>query len=189
MRHLHLPPQFEANVRQTPRLGADVFIAPGAIVTGAVTLGDRVSVWYHAVLRADLNRIEVDEGSNIQDNAVLHLGDDSPCLVGRHVTVGHGALVHGCTVEDDAVIGMGAIVLDGAVIGAGALVGAGAVVTPGTRIPPGMLAVGSPAKAIRPLTDEERARLRSWAMKYVENGAYCLKHGVTLATPSLPSPP
>ena len=151
-----------------------------------MTLGDHVSVWYNAVLRGDINRIVVGHHSNVQDNAVLHLADDFPCLIGNWVTIGHSAVVHACTVEDECLIGIGATVLDGAVIGTQSLVGAGAVVTPGTVIPPGSLVLGAPAKVKRALTPEERSGLKHWAEKYVVNGAYCLKHGLNIGKPLIP---
>ena len=144
---------------------------------GDVTLGDHASVWYNAVLRGDINRIAVGHHSNIQDLAVLHLADNFPCLVGNYVTVGHGAILHACTIGDEVLIGMGATVLDGAVIGEQSLVGARALVTPGTQIPPGSMVLGSPAKVVRQLTPEERARLKTWAEKYVSVADHYLKQG------------
>ena len=131
--------QLEKFLRQKPALGKNVYIAKGAVVLGDVTLGDNSSVWYHAVLRGDINRIVIGEGCNIQDNAVLHLADDFPCVLGKFVTVGHSAIVHACEIGDECLIGMGAIVLDGAVIGEQSLVGAKALVTQGMKIPPGSL--------------------------------------------------
>lgn len=132
-------------------------IFPGAVVVGDVTLGENCSVWFNAVIRADEAPITIGDGTNVQDNATLHVSEDKPLTVGRNVTVGHGAILHSCTVEDGALIGMGAVVLDGAVIGENAMVGAGALVTPRTVIPAGTLAVGSPAKVKRELTAEEIA--------------------------------
>ncbi|MFM7101168.1 MAG: gamma carbonic anhydrase family protein [Verrucomicrobiota bacterium] len=182
--------QLDRHLRCTPRLGRDVYLARGAVVVGDVTLGDHSSVWYNAVLRGDINRIEVGHHTNIQDNAVLHLADDFPCRVGNWVTIGHSANIHACTLGDECLVGMGATLLDGAVVGEQCLIGAHALVTPGTRIPPGSMVLGMPAKVVRPLTAEERAGLRHWAQKYVVNGAYCLRHGLhlgsPLAGPSLP---
>lgn len=175
--------QLETFLRKNPVLGANVYIAKTAVVIGDVTLGAHSSVWYNAVLRGDINRIEVGEYSNIQDNAVVHLADDYPCLIGRHVTVGHSAIVHACTVEDECLIGMGATVLDGAVIGAQSIVGANALVTQGTVIPPGSMVLGSPAKVVRSLSAADRELLRSWADKYVANAAYCLKHNINVGGP------
>ena len=138
---------------QSPQVPASAFIAQGAVVIGDVTLGAESSVWFGAVLRGDINRIEVGKGSNIQDNAVVHLADDFPCLIGDFVTVGHSAILHACTVEDECLIGMGATILDGAVIGAQSIVGAKALVTGGTVIPPGSLVLGSPAKVVKSLSE------------------------------------
>ena len=173
-------------LRQKPKPGKNVFIAKTAVVLGDVTLGAHSSVWYNAVLRGDINRIVVGHHTNIQDNAVLHLADDFACIVGNYVTVGHSAIVHACMVGDEVLIGMGAVILDGAVIGRQSIIGAKALVTQGTKIPPGSLVLGAPAKVIRPLTKTERAGLKYWAMKYVDNAAYCLKHEINVGEP-LPS--
>lgn len=178
-----LEAQLEAHLRKQPRVGAGAYIAKTAVVVGDVSLGEHSSVWFGAVLRGDINRIAVGRGSNIQDNAVLHLADDFACLVGDHVTIGHSAVVHACTVEDECLVGMGATILDGAVIGAQSIIGAGALVTQRTKIPPGSLVVGSPATVKRALTPEERAALRGWAEKYVANAAYCLKHSLNVGAP------
>ncbi len=154
-----------------------------AVVLGDVTLGDQASVWYNAVLRGDINRIVVGKGTNIQDNAVVHLADDYPCLLGDYVTVGHSAIVHACTIGNEVLIGMGAVVLDGAVVGEQCLIGAKALITGGTQIPAGSLVLGAPAKVVRALTAEERASLKPWADKYVANGAYCLKHAINVGAP------
>lgn len=150
-----------------PALGEEIYLAANSTVIGRTRLCDRVSIWFGAVLRGDIAVIEVGEGSNIQDNAVLHVGDDDPCIVGRNVVVGHLAMLHGCTIEDDCVIGMSSTILNRAVIGRGSLVGAGAVVTPGTIVPPGSLVLGSPAKVVRKLTQEERDAQAVFAPKYV----------------------
>lgn len=178
-----LQKQFETFLRKQPTIGSNVYIASTAVVLGDVTLGAHSSVWYNAVLRGDINRIVVGEYSNIQDNAVLHLADDYPCILGRYVTVGHSAIVHACTVEDECLIGMGATILDGAVIGAQSIIGANALVTQGTVVPPGSMVLGSPAKVVRQLTSEQRDSLRGWAEKYVQNGAYCLKNGINVGRP------
>ncbi len=178
--------QLDTFLRKEPVLGRDVYLASTAVVLGDVTLGDHSSVWYGAVLRGDINCIVVGHHSNVQDNAVLHLADDFPCLIGNWVTIGHSAVVHACTIGDECLIGIGATVLDGAVIGEQSLVGAGAVVTPGTVIPPGSMVLGAPAKVKRALTPEERAGLKHWAEKYVVNGAYCLKHGLNIGRPMIP---
>jgi carbonic anhydrase/acetyltransferase-like protein (isoleucine patch superfamily) len=175
--------QLDTFLRKQPALGREVYLASTAVVLGDVTLGDHSSVWYGAVLRGDINRIVVGHHSNVQDNAVLHLADQFPCIVGNWVTIGHSANVHACTIDDECLVGMGATVLDGAVVGEQSLIGANALVTPGTKIPPGSLVVGAPAVVKRALTPEERAGLKHWAEKYVVNGAYCLKHGINVGRP------
>ncbi len=151
-----------------PRLGRGVFLAPSAAVTGDVELGDDVSFWFHTVARGDVNWIKIGERTNIQDGSVLHVSYDTfPLEVGERVVIGHAAVVHGCTIEDGALIGIGARVLDGAVIERGAQIGAGAVVTPGTRIPAGHLALGIPARVARPLSEEERRENDRIADRYV----------------------
>jgi len=154
-----------------PMFGVDVFIAPNASIIGRVTLDDRVSIWFGSVLRADIAEVRVGEGSNIQDGSVLHVGDEDPCLVGAHVTVGHHVILHGCAIEDECMIGMGAIILNKARIGRGTVVGAGAVVTQNTIVPPYSLVLGSPAKVKRPLTEEERRAHGHFAGKYAQVAA------------------
>ena len=178
-----LAKQLDTFLRRQPRLGKNVFIASSATVIGDVTLGAHSSVWYGAVLRGDINRIVVGHHSNVQDNAVLHLADDFSCVLGNWVTVGHGAIVHACRVGDECLVGMGAVILDGAVIGRQSIIGAKALVTGGTKIPPGSLVLGAPAQVVRKLTKAERAGLKWWAQKYVDNGGYCLKHGIGVGAP------
>jgi carbonic anhydrase/acetyltransferase-like protein (isoleucine patch superfamily) len=178
-----LDPQLDTFLRKQPVLGPNVYIASTAAVLGDVTLGAHSSVWYNAVLRGDINRIVVGDYSNIQDNAVVHLADDFPCIIGKYVTVGHSAIVHACTVEDECLIGMGATILDGAIIGAQSIVGANALVTQGMVVPAGSMVLGSPAKVVRPLMQTERESLRGWAEKYVKNGAYCLKNKINVGRP------
>jgi len=178
-----LKKQLDTFLRATPKLGAGVYIAKSAVVLGDVRMGDHASVWYNATVRGDINYIEIGHHSNIQDNAVLHLADEYPCIIGNHVTVGHSAIVHACTIGSEVLIGMGATVLDGAVVGDQCLIGAHALVTPGTKIPAGSMVLGAPAKVTRALSPEERAKLKYWADKYVENSAYCLKHGINVGGP------
>jgi gamma-carbonic anhydrase len=175
--------QLDTFLRRMPTIGRGVYIARTAVVIGDVTLGEQSSVWYHAVLRGDINRIVVGHHSNIQDNAVLHLADDYACLVGNYVTVGHSAIVHACAIGDECLVGMGAVVLDGAVIGEQCLIGARALVTQRMQVPAGSLVMGAPAKVVRALTPEERAGLKSWAEKYVGNAAYCLEHNINIGAP------
>lgn len=152
-----------------PRLGARVFVAPSADLIGDVTVGDDASFWFQTVARGDVHRIVVGSRSNVQDGTVLHVTYRThPLEIGEGVVIGHSAMVHGCVVEDGALIGIGARVLDGAVIERGAQIGAGAVVTPGQRITAGHLALGIPAKEVRPLSAEESALIPRIAQRYVE---------------------
>ena len=162
----------------TPIVPPSAFIAPGAIVLGAVTLGEESSVWYTAVLRGDIQRIQVGHQSNVQDGSVLHVADGLPCIVGDRVTIGHRAIVHACTVGDEVLVGMGAIILDGAEVGPRCVIGAGALVTKGSRIPEGSLVVGSPARVVRSLTAAEMAANQRLAMKYVEVSRRYLSAGL-----------
>ena len=157
-----------------PQVDPDARVAETAVVVGEVSVEAGASLWYGAVLRGDEAPIRVGRDSNIQDNAVLHCDEDFPMTVGRRVTVGHGAILHGCTVEDGALIGMGAVLLNGCVIGADSLVAAGALVTQGAVIPPGSLVVGSPARVKRPLRPDELAGLAQDAGKYLRLSAELL---------------
>ena len=138
-----------------PKIDASCYVAPSADVIGRVTLHEYSSVWFNATLRGDIHEIVIGPRSNVQDNAVIHLADDYGCYVGELVTVGHSAILHACTVKDEVLIGMGAIVLDGAVIGERSIIGAGALV------------LGSPGKVVKNLSLDEQAKIKSWAEKYV----------------------
>lgn len=151
-----------------PSVAEGVFIAPGAVVLGAVELGAESSIWFGSVLRGDINRIVVGARSNVQDGSVLHVSDDHACVLGGLVTVGHRAVVHACTVGDEVLVGMGAVILDGARIGERSIIAAGALVTKNMQVPPGSLVMGSPAKVVRALTAEEQAANARLALKYVE---------------------
>jgi gamma-carbonic anhydrase len=151
-----------------PRIHPTAFVAPGADVIGDVTLGEESSVWYQCVLRADINRIVIGPKSNVQDGTVVHLADDFGTEVGELVTVGHKAMLHACTIADEVLVGMGAIVLDGVEIGPRCIIGAGALITSGKKIPEGSLVLGSPAKVVKTLSLEEQRGVRKWAEKYVE---------------------
>ena len=152
---------------RTPDTSGAVFIAANSTVVGDVVLGPRTSVFFGAVLRGDINVIRVGEGTNIQDNAVVHLADEYGAHIGAWCTIGHAAIIHACTIGDECLIGMGAIILDGAVIGERTIVGAHSLVPQGFECPPGSLVYGSPARVVRPLSPEERGGLRRWAEKYV----------------------
>jgi carbonic anhydrase/acetyltransferase-like protein (isoleucine patch superfamily) len=151
-----------------PEIGPGAFVHEAAEVIGRVRLGARSSVWPRAVLRGDVEEISVGEESNVQDGAVLHADPGVPCRLGARVTVGHLACAHGCLVGDGALIGMGAIVLNGARVGAGAIVAAGALVPEGGEIPPGQMALGVPARVVRPVSPEEHERALAGAARYVE---------------------
>ncbi|UUN25573.1 gamma carbonic anhydrase family protein [Streptomyces sp. FIT100] len=151
-----------------PQIAPEAFTAPTSVVVGDVTIGPGASVWYHAVLRADFGPIVLGADSNIQDNCTVHVDPGFPVTVGARVSVGHNAVLHGCTVEDDVLVGMGATVLNGAHIGAGSLIAAQALVPQGMRVPPGSLVAGVPAKVKRELTDEEREGIKLNAAMYLE---------------------
>ncbi|MBZ9640504.1 gamma carbonic anhydrase family protein [Streptomyces sp. PSKA30] len=151
-----------------PKVDPEAFLAPTASVIGDVTLGAGASVWYGAVLRGDVERISVGASSNVQDNCTLHADPGFPVSVGERVSIGHNAVVHGATVEDDCLIGMGATVLNGAVIGAGSLVAAQALVPQGMRVPPGSLVAGVPAKVRRELSAAEREGVTLNGTMYAE---------------------
>ena len=153
---------------KTPDVAGAIFVAPNATVVGDVKLGKNSSVFYGVVLRGDINRIVVGEGSNIQDNAVVHLSDDAGVHIGDRVTVGHAAIIHACTIDDGCLIGMGATILDHAHIGADSLVGANSLVPQGFTCPPGSLVLGTPARVARALTPEERESGRRLSAKYIE---------------------
>src|SRR5215469_4319204 len=160
-----LEKQLDTFLQAKPRLGQRVYIAKGATVLGDVTIGDSSSIWCNAVLRGDINRIVIGHHSNVQDNAVLHLADDYGCVLGNYVTVGHNAIAHACTIEDEVLVGMGSVILEAAVIGAQSIIGAGALVPQGAQIPPGSMVLGVPGKVVRQLSAEERAAIKGWAEK------------------------
>ncbi|PRY41214.1 carbonic anhydrase/acetyltransferase-like protein (isoleucine patch superfamily) [Geodermatophilus tzadiensis] len=151
-----------------PAIDPEAFVAPTAVVVGAVTMGPRSSIWYGAVARADAEVIEIGEGSNVQDGSTLHSDPGFPLVVGRGVTVGHRVVLHGARVDDDVLVGMGSVVMNGAHIGSGSIVAAGAVVTQGTQVPPGSLVAGVPAKVVRPATEDDLTHIRLNALSYTE---------------------
>jgi carbonic anhydrase/acetyltransferase-like protein (isoleucine patch superfamily) len=151
-----------------PKIDDDAFVAPTAVVVGAVSMGPRSSIWYGAVARADHEVIEIGEGSNVQDGSTLHSDAGFPLVVGRGVTVGHRVVLHGARVDDDVLVGMGSVVMNGVHSGAGSIVAAGAVVTPGTEVPPGSLVAGVPAKVVRPTTEADLEHIRGNAASYTE---------------------
>ena len=152
-----------------PEIDESAFVAASADLIGRVRIGAEASVWYNTTLRGDIHEVVVGPRSNVQDNAVLHVESDRGCYLGELVTIGHGAIVHACTVKDEVLVGMGATVLDGAVIGERSIIGANTLVTMDAVIPPGSLVLGSPGKVVRLLGVEEQAEVKVWAQKYVEN--------------------
>lgn len=153
------------------KVDQSAWVAHSADVIGNVEIGEESSVWYHATIRGDLNYVKIGSGTNIQDGAVVHVDTGCPCVIGSMVTVGHNATVHGCTIGDRSLIGMGSILLNGCKIGRDCMIGAGALVTEGKEIPDGSLVLGSPGKVIRKLTEEEIKQIEMNAMTYM-----CLKN-------------
>ncbi len=157
-----------ARLKKGPTIHSSAWVVPGATVIGDVTLQEESSVWYGAVLRGDINRIVIGPRSNVQDNAVVHIDTNYPTTVGELVTIGHTAVVHACKIDNEVLIGMGAIILDDVEVGARSIIGANTLVTMGMKIPPGSLVLGSPAKIRRQLTIEEQNDIARWAWSYVE---------------------
>jgi carbonic anhydrase/acetyltransferase-like protein (isoleucine patch superfamily) len=155
------------NIRTAPRIAPDAYIADDATVVANVEIGPEASVWHQAVLRGDVARIVLGARSNVQDGAVVHTADDLPAIIGQLVTVGHKAIVHACTVEDEVLVGMGSIILDGAHIGTRSIIGANATVKQGMEVPPGSLVLGTPAKVVRTLSEAEQDEIKMWALRYV----------------------
>jgi carbonic anhydrase/acetyltransferase-like protein (isoleucine patch superfamily) len=165
-------PGIAARLKKGPTIHPTAWVVPGATVIGDVTLEEESSVWFGAVLRGDINRIVIGPRSNIQDNAVVHIDTGDETNVGELVTVGHSAVVHACKIDNEVLVGMGAIILDGVEVGARSIIGANALVTLGTKIPPGSLVLGSPAKIRRQLTLEEQKDIPRWAWSYVESAKH-----------------
>lgn len=155
------------NIRTAPSIADDAYVASDATVVANVTIGAEASIWHQAVLRGDVAYIQIGARSNVQDGAVVHVADNHPAIIGELVTIGHKAVVHACTVEDEVLVGMGAIILDGARVGARSIVGAHATVKQGMEIPPGSLVLGTPAKIVRMLSEQEQAQVKVWALRYV----------------------
>jgi len=154
-----------------PQLGRDVFIAKGVHVIGDVVIGDCSSIWFNSVLRGDINRVVIGHHTNIQDLSVCHVTDGYACIVGNHVTVGHRVILHGCTVGDEVLIGMGATLMNGVVIGKQSMIGADALLSEGLEVPPGSLVYGAPAKVVSHLGEKERCQIKAWAEKYCQVAA------------------
>lgn len=151
-----------------PQIDPSVFIARGAQVVGDVRLAAGSSVWYNTVIRGDINHVEIGANSNIQDGSILHVENDRPCIVQDNVTVGHGVILHACTVESDCLIGMGAIILSGAVIGRGSIIAAGTLIRENVVVEPFSLTAGVPGRLIRQIDENTRQTNQRWAQKYVE---------------------
>jgi carbonic anhydrase/acetyltransferase-like protein (isoleucine patch superfamily) len=156
-----------------------VFVAEGARLVGDVQIGDGSSVWFNAVLRGDLHPVIIGHHTNIQDNAVCHVGYDEPCIVGNYVTAGHGVILHGCTIRDEVLIGMGAVIMDRVVVGEQSIIGASTLLTEDMVVAPGSLVYGAPAKVVSTLGPKERAQLRRYAEEYCEFAARCRPAGTT----------
>jgi carbonic anhydrase/acetyltransferase-like protein (isoleucine patch superfamily) len=165
-------PGIAARLKKGPTIHPSAWVVPGATVVGDVVLGEESSVWYGAVLRGDISRIIVGPRSNIQDNAVVHLDTGYPTTIGELVTVGHSAIVHACKIDNEVLVGMGAIILDDVEVGARSIIGANALVTLGMKIPPGSLVLGSPAKIRRQLSLDEQNDIARWAWSYVETAKH-----------------
>jgi gamma-carbonic anhydrase len=159
-------------LERQPSIAETAFVAPDATLIGAVTVGQHASIWYQAVVRADIHSIQIGNRTNIQDGSILHVADQYPLTIGDDVTCGHRAIVHACSIADRVLIGMGAVILDGAEIGSDCIIGAQALVTKGSKLPAGSLVIGSPAKVLRSLTDAEKASISALAEKYVSVAAY-----------------
>lgn len=153
----------------TPQVGPGGFIAPNAAVIGEVILGAQVGIWWSATLRGDIEPITIGERSNIQDSSVVHTGRGAPTVIGRDCTIGHMVNLHGCTLSDRVLVGMGAIILNKAVVGEDCLIGAGALISEGKIVPPRSLVVGAPGRVVRELTEAEVATIRDMAARYVRN--------------------
>lgn len=151
-----------------PKIAESAYVAPQTVVIGEVSIGAEASVWFQSVIRADINSISIGEKTNIQDACVLHVTHKHPLTIGARVTVGHGAILHGCQIGDDCLIAMGAIVLDGAVVENGAMVGAGALVPPGMLVKAGSLVLGSPAKFVRELKADDQERIKQGWQNYID---------------------
>jgi carbonic anhydrase/acetyltransferase-like protein (isoleucine patch superfamily) len=167
---------YDLGTHRVQTAGDEFYVAPNAAVIGRVHLGREASVWFSAVLRGDGNDIRIGDRSNVQDTAVIHVDNDAPCTVGSNVTIGHGATVHGCTVGDYSLIGIGAIILSHAVIGKYCLVGAGALITERKQFADRSLIIGAPARRVRELTDDECRMLETSATHYVERGREYRQH-------------
>jgi carbonic anhydrase/acetyltransferase-like protein (isoleucine patch superfamily) len=163
-----LEEQFASFLAKDPTVDPTAYVAPGARVIGDVRIGSHARIWPGCVQRGDINFIEIGDATNVQDGTIIHLADDYPVRVGKFVTIGHGAMIHVCTIEEECLIGMRATILDGAVIGKNSIIGAQALVTQGMVVPPGSLVLGVPGKIEKTLDPEKQAGIRRWAEKHVK---------------------
>lgn len=152
----------------SPIVSSSAYVAEGANIIGQTYIEEDASIWFGAVLRGDINKIEIGKMSNVQDNTTIHVSSDYPVSIGNYVTIGHNCVIHGCTINDYSLIGMGSIILDGADIGEYSIVGAGSLITSNKKFPPGVLILGSPAKVIRKLTEDEKNKIKKSAQNYVD---------------------
>ena len=158
-----------------PQTGVNVYVAPGAQLIGDVAVGEESSIWFNSVLRGDINRVVIGHYTNIQDLSVCHVADAHACVVGNYVTVGHRTILHGCTVRDEVLIGMGAVLMNGVIVGEQSIIGAAALLTEGLEVSPGSLVYGAPAKVISRLGEKERHEIKHWAEKYCRVAADYLR--------------
>ena len=151
----------------TPRINKNTYISESVDIIGKVEIEDNVNIWFGTRLRADMNKIVIGANTNIQENSVVHVDINSPCIIGKNVTIGHGAIIHGCSISDNVLVGMGSIILNNAQIGKNTIIGAGSLVTQGKSFPEGVLILGNPAKVVRELTDDEIKNIKKSADNYV----------------------
>ncbi len=164
----------------SPEIGENCFIAPDASIIGEVKVGDNANIWFNCVVRGDGSPIEIGENTNIQDLSMLHIDESTPLIIGNNVTIGHKATLHACTIEDNCLIGMDAVVLNGAKIGKNSVVAAGSVVSPGKVFPPGSMIMGSPAKVVRELSDEQKDKFGNHYKTYVELASSYINDGLNV---------
>ncbi len=164
---MNIQERLEEFLSKSPSVHETAFIAKGASVIGDVRMAENSSIWYSSVARADINYIEIGEGSNVQDCTCIHLSDDFPAIIGKYCTIGHSAVIHACTIGNEVLVGMGAIILDGAKIGNQCIIGANSLVPQNMVIPDGSMVLGTPGKIVKILSPESRSKLKEWATKYI----------------------
>lgn len=159
------------HLTKDPKIDPTAYIAPESVLIGDVRIGPQVSIWPQCVLRGDINYIEIEECSNVQDGTVIHMAEKIPVIIGRYVTIGHLAMLHACTIDEECLIGMHSTILDGAIIGHNSIIGAHTLVKQGMVVPPGSMVLGVPGKVVRSLSEEEQKKLPQWAENYLEIAA------------------